>query len=227
MKKIIALILIAVTALSLLAGCKKTVEGVDEVNECYARSYPHKIYVKSTQQVGTAVPLVSETTIARGTVGASFVAIKKAELESYRSIEEGSGDQVLGNVKRDVSETWYKEGSGTTVDKGASWDEAGENFFPAKGALATFELNTELMENVEFKDGRLNFTVANSNAKAFFGDGMAIAENIKVSIATAGGVVTEVVISWTEPKNNATGVDMTAVEIVTTYTYDQQRITLE
>ena len=223
MKKIIALTLILATVAVLFTGCASS-KGVKAINECYERSYPHKIYVKSTQQTDEQT-LFSETTLTRGTVGSSFVAKKVAVLESYRSVEDGSGDNVYGPIAVDKTEIWYKEGQGTSTDKGANWDAAGENFFPKKGEIA-IEFKESLMKNSTYEGGVLSFTVEKKNTKEFFGNNTTITEDVKVEIVTAGGVVTQVKMSWVEPANAATGVGMTTVEIEATYIYDQQNITL-
>ena len=224
MKKIIAFSLMIVTVLSLLAGCKKSTKGVSEVNDCYARSYPHKIVVETTQQFGSKT-LASTTEVTRGIVGSDFVAKKKVSQERLRSIEDGSGVDVYGPVETINEEYWYREGKGLSSDKGKTWIEAGENFFPEKGKIA-INLNTDLMDDISYANGTLSFTVAKSNTKAFFGEGAAITEPVSVKIYTAGGVVTSVEMSWVEPENTVTGVEMTTVKVKSEYIYDQQNITL-
>lgn len=226
MKKIISLVLLAVTAVLLLVGCSKSNEKeIDKIRECYDRSYPHKIVVESTQQFG-AQSLVSTTELTRGSIGSDFVAKKKSNLEQLRSIEDGSGVDVYTYVETVREELWFRVGVGVSADKGKTWDAEGENFFPDKGAFA-LNLDGELMEDVEYDDGNMSFTVPKDKTKAFFGEGTAITEDAKVKITTGGGFITEITISWVKPENMATGVEMTTVNIKAVYIYDQQNITFD
>ena len=224
MKKIIAFTLVLVTALSVLIGCAGN-KGIDEINECYARSYPHKIVVESTQQFGSK-SLFSITEIVRGKVGADEVSKKVSSLERLRSIEDGSGVDVYGPIETVKEEIWYRDGKGISFDKGNSWDETGVNFFPEKGGIA-IDLKEDLMDDVNYEDGKLSFTVAKNNTKAFFGNNTTITEKVTVEIITGGGFVTEVKMSWVEPENTLTGVEMTNVSIKAQYIYDQQNISLD
>lgn len=226
MKKIISLALLLVTAVMLLAGCKAAAKkDIDKIKECYDRSYPHKIVVESTQQFG-AQSLLSTTELTRGTIGADFVAKKKINLEQLRSIEDGSGVDVYTYVETIKEEHWFRVGVGVSSDKGTTWDPEAENFFPDKGAFA-LNLDVSLMDDVEYDDGVMTFTVTKDNTKSFFGPDTTITEDAKVEIHTGGGFVTSVLVSWVKPENMATGVEMTTVTIKADYFYDQQNITFD
>lgn len=226
MKKIISLALLLVTTVLLLAGCKlASKKDIDKINECYNRSYPHKIVVESTQQFG-AQSLLSTTELTRGTIGADFVAKKKSNLEQLRSVEDGSGVDVYTYVETVREELWFRVGVGVSSDKGTTWDAEGENFFPDKGAFA-LNLDVSLMDDIDYEDGVMTFTVEKENTKSFFGPETSITEDAKVEIHTGGGFVTSVIVSWVKPENMATGVEMTTVSIKADYYYDQQNITFD
>lgn len=226
MKKIISLALLLVTAVLLLAGCKMaSKKDIDKIKECYNRSYPHKIVVESTQQFG-AQSLLSTTEFTRGTIGPDFVAKKKVNLEQLRSVEDGSGYDVYTYVETIKEEQWFRAGVGVSSDKGTTWDAEAENFFPDKGAFA-LNLDASLMDDINYEDGVMTFTVKKENTKSFFGPETAISEDAKVEIHTGGGVVTSVLVSWVKPENMATGVEMTTVSIRADYFYDQQNITFD
>ena len=229
MKKIIAFLLIAVLAVSLLASCDMVAgsgkSDIETVSACYARSYPHKIVVESTQQVASQ-NLVSVTEIVRGMIGTDFVAKAIVNGEQLRSVEDGSGKKVYGHVETLKSETWFRVGKGTSEDKGETWDAEGVNFFPEKGAMA-LDLNADLMADVKFENGTLTFKVLKANTEAFFGEGVAVDADVSVALATAGGVVNRVTMDWVEEANLATGVDLMTVRIVADYIYDQQRVSMD
>ena len=226
MKKIISLLLLLTTAALLLVGCVGGSEkDIEKVNACYERSYPHKIVVSSTQQYGSQI-LTGKTELVRGTIGSDFVAKKKVELEQLRSIEDGSGVDVFGPIEKIKEELWFRVGVGVSSDKGETWDAEGENFFPDKGAFA-LNLDADLMEDVVYEDDKMTFKVLKANTKAFFGEDTAITEDAVVTIKMGGGLITQVSVTWVEPENYATGVELTTVSIVAEYIYDQQNITFD
>lgn len=225
MKRIISLLLLLATVAMLFASCSRASKDIDKIKECYDRSYPHKIVVTSTQQFG-AQSLLSTTEMVRGTIGSDFVAKQKTTREQLRSIEAGSGIDVYGPIETIKEEVWFRVGLGTTTDKGANWDEAGENFFPDKGVIA-LNLDTDLMDDVVYEDDKMTFKVAKANTKAFFGQNTSITEDVSVVIYTGGGFVTGVEVTWVKPENYATGVEMTTVNIKAEYIYDQQNVTFD
>ena len=226
MKKIISLLLLLATATMLLAGCKRaSKKDIEKVNECYNRSYPHKIVVESTQQFG-AQSLVSTTELTRGMIGVDFVAKEKVSREQLRSVEDGSGTDVLPYVETVREERWFRVGVGVSTDKGQTWDAAAENFFPSKGVFA-LNLDSSLMDDVKYNNGTLTFTVTKDNVKNFFGAGFGVIEDVKVEIRTGGGFVTSVLISWVEAQNLSTGVEMVSATIKADYYYDQQKISFD
>ena len=226
MKKIISLALLLVTAVLLLAGCKAaSKKDIDKIKECYDRSYPHKIVVESTQQFG-AQSLLSTTELTRGSIGSDFVAKKKINHEQLRSIEDGSGIDIYPYIETIRGEEWFRVGMGVSSDKGATWDAEAENFFPDKGAFA-LNLDSSFMDDIDYNDGVMTFTVTKENTKSFFGADTSITEDAKVEIRTGGGFVTSVIVSWVEPANMATGVEMMTVTVKADYFYDQQNITFD
>lgn len=225
MKRIIALLLVAVMSLAFLAGCQTTpVEKIDEIKSCYANSYPHKIVVESTQQFGNQT-LISTTTLMRGAIGNEFAAKMIVDGEQLRSIEDGSGTVVYGHVEELEGEYWYRTGKGLCSD-GSNWDDEGENFFPDKGEIA-LNLDPALMTNPVYEGNTLSFTVSKANSAKFFGEDGKIDADATVRVTTGGGFVTNVVVSWSIPANFSTGVDTMNVTIESVYIYDQQRISFD
>ena len=221
MKKIIAVITLALLSLSLLAGCAASV-GVDYVNECYDRSYPYKIVVSSTQQFGSTT-LECKTELVRGLIGSDFVAKKIIDGEQMRPIDEGSGKQVYDYVKVTREEIWFRASEGVSYDKGKSWDTSGVNIFPDKGQIS-LGLEARYLRNAVYEDGVFEFTVAANDTEAVFGKAGKVDADVRGRIETAGGVVTSVELSWVEAANFRTGVDTMTVTMVAEYVYDQQNV---
>lgn len=232
MKKIIALILLAVLSVSLLTGCSifggNSKTEIEWVLDCYARSYPHLIRVESTQQFG-ANTLNSETVIVRGSVAGDFVACMTVDGEQMRSIQDGSGKTVYGPIEELDSETWFRMNVGTSTDK-VNWDPEGTNFFPAQGSFA-LPIDADYLKNVKYEggpnDGTLSFTVEKGDTAKFFGEDGKVDTDVSVEIVTGGGNVTSVKITWTVPANTAAGVEIMNVTIKTQYDYTQQKISLD
>lgn len=229
MKRIIALILVALLSLSFLVSCGTSVQNIDAVLECYSRSYPHKITIESSQQFGSQT-LLNTTVYIRGAVGSDFAAKKIVSGEAMRSIEDGSGKKVYGPIEEFDEELWYRNSKGLSDNKGKSWDENGTNFFPTQGSFA-LNLEPALLSNSAYTgdsaNGKLTFVVRSANTERFFGEGGHVDTDVSVSITTAGGMVSEVVISWVIPANLVTGVDTLTVNIKSVYEYDQQRISFD
>ena len=230
MKKIIALLLLAVLSVSLLAGCTggSAETEIEWVLDCYERSYPHLIRVESTQQFGATV-LTGETVIARGSVGGDFVAYMTVDGEQMRSIQDGSGKVVYGPVEDLESETWFRMNYGTSTDK-VNWDPEGTNFFPKQGSFA-LPLEADYLKNAKYvgtqNDGTLTFTVGKDDTAKFFGEDGKVDSDVNVEITTGGGNVTAVKITWTIPANTSAGVELMNVTIKTQYDYTQQKISLD
>ena len=222
MKKIIAVITLALLSLSILVGCAASV-GVDYVNECYARSYPYRIEVSSVQQVG-GTTLECKTVMVRGLIGSDFVAKKIVDGEEMRSLEEGSGKQVYDYVKVSKEETWFRASEGVSYDKGKTWDVAGENFFPDKGKLS-LGLESRYLKDAVYEDGIMDFVISAADTEAVFGASGKVDSDVRGRIETAGGFVTSVEFSWVEAANFKTGVDTMTVTIKADYIYDQQNVT--
>ena len=225
MKRILAFLLVAVMALTLLASCAE--DGVSQVAKYYENSAPNKIVAVSTQQFGSHL-IDMTTTITKGYVNAKDAATKTVVGKRMRSLEEGSGDTVHAYIEDIDTTEWYVDGMGVSTDKGYTWDAYGETFVPEAGLIA-INLDKALLEEVSYVDNTLEFKVAKDNVAAVFSDSIEdMTGDVECKIYDDGAVVTGITVTWTLPADadeNFIGEDM-EISIVVTYTYDLERLNI-
>lgn len=219
MKKIVALLLVVILAVSLV-GCTGSKEAIEKVTKCYSVSYPDKIVVVSTQAFGNEI-LENTTIITHGKVDGVNAATMTVKGEQMRTVESGSGMIVYGPIEELNITKWYKEGVGVSEDLGTTWDSDAESFVPESISI---ELRESAMSDIVYEDNKLTFTVAADKTADFFGEGAAVGAKVTVEIVTDGAVVTNVTMSWVLPVNTDTGVEQTTVTVKTSYYYDIQLI---
>lgn len=222
MKKIISALLTLVLALGVLTSCNGGVADLSAFDACYASSDPDKIVVVSTQAFDT-MALENRTVITKGKIGDIDAATMTVKGEKMRSVEDGSGQLVLGPVEEIDITKWYRSDMGVSEDKGETWDAKAASFVPEKGDLA-LKLDPTVLENVVIDGNKLTFVVKPENSAKVFGNLEGIESDINVEILTDGAVVTNVRVSWVVPYNGATSVEKTTVTINTTYYYDLQQL---
>lgn len=233
MKKILAFLMVAVLAFSVLAmvGCGETEtneptkeEILNSVSVMYSASQPKMTVGTTTQSFGDTV-LVSSYTLKVGYVGGKRAAVRETVEQEMRTVKESDDSKiVLSPVKETTEKREYIEGEGVRIN-GGSWRKNEDSIIPERGHIA-LNLDPALIENVSFANNTLTFTVDWTNASAVLGvEG--VYSDLTVMIATDGTVIMGISIEYVVPADDELFVEETTVSIVAEYTYDNQSITIE
>lgn len=226
MKKIIALLLIAVLCVGVMASCKKEeISVVDQVGAMYNNSEPTKIVAQTAMQFGDKT-LNSSYVLTVGYVDGKVAATYESSEDVMNDVASGSGEQIVGPIGTKTETMWYLEGKGVSVNKANKWDSSAESFIPEKGAVA-ITLSSELIKDYTYEDNKLSFTVAAADTAKVFGEDLAVDADVFVEIVNDGAVVTSIALSYTLAANEAENVQQTSVTITVDYTYDLEQISFK
>ena len=239
MKKIFALLLIAVLALSLFVSCgddpAPTPDGgatednrtdVEKVAAMYANSQPTKVVATTTQTFGNKT-LTGSYTLTVGTVDGVEAANYVAEYEQMRDVNSGATINIYGPIEAKTEQLDYRKGWGVRSGGfGNKWDKNAESFVPEKGAIA-LNLVEENLTDVKYENNKLTFKVTKDKTAAVLGEENALNVDVLIEIVNDGASIIGVTISYVLPADSANNVEETVITISAVYTYDLERITIE
>ena len=225
MKKFIALTLVLALSLFALVGCSS---GIEDVKHAYSNSAPKQIVVVSNYAFGTNLVSMT-TTIVEGVLSTGEAAGYKTVVgERFRSLEEGSGNEIVDYIENVDTTEWYRASLGTSSDKGKTWNSEGVSLLPAVGLIA-INLDESLLTNMKYSGEEFSFTVKAENAKAVFSDELEnLTSDIDCTITIAGAQVTGITVEWVIPASESGAIEEDIeVSIKATYGYDIQPVTLK
>ncbi len=234
MKKILSLILILVCAFALFScggddDDKPDFTTIEDLNKMYNAIAPSRVDTVATQTFGKYT-LTSTSTLKTGVAVDGFsVTLYTYSKQQMRTVEDGSGVDVLKPIETVTGEWVYHEDKGYR-ENGGDWDATGVNFTPETGAIAlnmTEETVKDYLADEETKT--ITFTVAAENIEAVFGVAFVDleTEEISVTITHSGADITSVSIAYTiiNPENDEH--PEIAVTLTASYAYDSQEITID
>ncbi len=239
MKKIIALIMIAVSLLSVVS-CKNNNGDSQNSNATlamfesyFASSVPTKA-VTSIRYSYPGMEATGEITLETGTVDGKTATKLTRKVDKLRDLE----DLNLRPFKNTTQNKWYLEGSGVSENKGRTWNAEGKNFAPVEGSIS-LDLKEEYFDEITYKEetGVLTLKVSADNAKkvlAKFVDANAEFDyDTVITVIAAGGRIASVKIEYTieEDEFGDIGSEVVIEEakmvIKTNYSYDIQSISFD
>ena len=223
MKKIIALLLVVCSCLSVLVSCGSN--DVDSVGAMFKNSQPTKVVATTTQTFEGRV-LESEYTLTVGLIDGKSAAIYEGTEDKMRDVESGSGEEIVGPIETVVTKLWYHEPRGVcdATQTPYKWDKNVESFVPEKGAVA-LNISSKYIKDYTYADKTLTFTVSKEDSEAVFGEALNAAAN--VVIVNDGAVVTYVEISYVAPADSSKNLPEQTIVIKVEYTYDLETITFQ
>ena len=240
MKKIIALLLIAVLSLSLLVSCgdepdptptpdggdQPTLTNVEKVAAMYANSKPTKVVATTTQTFGNKT-LTGSYTLTVGTVDGVEAANYVANYEQMRDVNSGATINIYGPIEAVSEQLDYRKGWGVrSGGPGNRWDKNADSFVPEKGSIA-LNLVDEILTDVVYENNKLPFKVTKDKTALVLGEANALSVDVLVEIIDDGASITGVSISYVLPADSANNVEETVINISAVYTYDLERITIQ
>ena len=239
MKKIIALIL-ALVCVFALAACgedpvpEKTPEeiAIEATLACYALSAPTKVVTKTSRDFDGYYELKGEYILVTGKIDGKLATVKTYTQDVFRTIDAGSGTDILEPIYQIEGSEEYLEGKGYRTN-GGKWAEDGLNFAPTAGSLG-IAITTANITEIKYTESKYNnvlsFTVPEENVDAVFGvdeDGNSFFDHesdIKVTVTNNGAVITGIVIEYQiEADDEYPGQN---VSIITDYSYELETVTL-
>lgn len=239
MKKIIALIL-ALACVFALAACGKDPEPEKSAEEiaieatlvCYAASAPTKVVTKTSRDFDGYYKLDGEYVLVTGKIDGKIATVRTYVQDMLRTIEEGSGADIMENIYQVKGSEEYLEDKGFRTNGGA-WMEDGLNFAPTAGSLA-ISITKNNITDITYTESKYNnvlsFTVPEDKVDEVFGvdeEGDSFFDHesdIKVVITNNGAVITGITIEYAiEADDEYPGQQ---VSIITNYTYELEAVTL-
>ena len=225
MKKIIALLMIL--ALTFLATACGDGEGdpdyVSEINTMYSVSIPTKS-VSVVKYEFASYTLTDKTTVVSGKVdGTLAAAVMTEETQRLRTVEDGSGVEVVDFIETVTTVTEYLEGKGTRVTGKKKWDAEGQNFAFTQGSIA-LGITSDNVKDVKKVDNTYTFIVTPDNTEAVFGE--AIPSTVEVTVIHDGASVVGLKLSYVVAANNEASTPETTVTVDIVYSYDIEKITI-
>ena len=240
MKKIIALIL-ALACIFALVACGKDPEPDEKTPEekaieatlaCYAASAPTKIVTKTSRDFDGYYSLDGEYILVTGKIDGKIATVRTYTQDMLRTIEAGSGADVLENIYQLTGSEEYLEDKGSRTN-GGKWDEDGLNFAPTAGSLG-INITKDNITDITYTEAKYNnvltFTVPEEKVDDVFGvdeDEYSFFDHesdITVTITNNGAVITSITIEYAiEADDEYPG---QAVSIITNYTYELETVTL-
>lgn len=240
MKKIIALLLALACSFALFACGEEEVvtNGVLDTISYYENSQPTRVETVTSQIIldddgeSTVEVLNGNYLLVTGKINGKIATVKTYTQDILRSIEEGSGNEVLPPKTTVSGSEEYLEDYGYRMD-GGNWDPNGYNFSPAMGAIkiGITEANVGAYTYDEAKyNNTLTFTVANDKIGEVFGlddEGEPVIyadSDVSVVITNNGSVVTSITLSYSVDADG----DYPArnVTVSVTYGYAVEEVTL-
>lgn len=236
MKKIIALLLLICTLVTIVSCGNKQDENLKKFDDMFASSAPTRAETVVKQKFNNSPELTSVFTLTTGTVDGKTASILVRQVETLNKVDSSNTNYI----KTDVSTNWYYEGMGTSTDKGASWNPDGKNFAPKPGTLS-MNLKDEYMEKIEYSSDSSSETivlrVSAENSAKVLANFIESAEDFhyetRITVVAAGERVSSVTIKYIIDEHmigedeNAIEISDTEVTITVNYSYDIQAITFE
>lgn len=247
MKKIIALLL-AVCCLFAVVACRDdktpdvevdTVQvKVDEISLLFDTLVPTQS-VTTTKLTFGVVTLETVETLVTGTVDGADASVLTVVNETLSDVK-GGGSLIIKNTEN----RWFVDGRGVSVNKGKTWDAEGTDFAPTPGSIK-LNLAKEYLATKEYDEQTqtLTVTVAKDNVANVLGSftpETATESDVTIAIATAGGRIVSIEVSYVVPEKTITyapdpdfpedteKMQVPDVQVVVRaeYTYDYQLITM-
>ena len=225
MKKIIALLMVLVLAFAMV-GCGEDDGGTDyvaEINTMYSVSLPTKS-VSVVKYQFASYTLTDKTTLVSGKVdGTLAAAVLTKETQRLRTVEEGSGVEILDFIVTDVHVTEYLEGKGTRENRKGRWNADGENFAFTSGSIA-IGITNDNVSDVKKVGNTYTFIVTPDNTAAVFGE--AIPSTVEVTVTHDGASIVGLKLSYVVAANAESNTPETTVTVDIVYSYDIEKINI-
>lgn len=222
MKKIIALILALASSLALFS-CNETKDTIKNVNKMYKAMVPTKIVTETTQDIGSYV-LTGEYAITIGSVDGKDATTLFYNYQKLRSVEDGSGNTVKLPWEDVTLTKEYLEDKGVR-ENGGKWQADGEDFAPTIDDIA-MSFDEKLLKDVvaDAATRTVTFIVPKDNTAAVFGDELAPAADVTVTIVHDGAAIMSFTMTYTVPAESKFPDIVTTIKTV--YSYEPQEITV-
>jgi len=235
MKKIVVFVLVMALCVPALFSCAlidKVFGGVTggplaDVSEMYKASSPTKVVTTTKQTVG-GLELNCSYELVTGYVDNKPASVYTVVNEEIRSVEDGgSNEEVKDMIKRTTKKTEAIEGIGSRTN-GGEWDPNGSILSINRGRMA-LNLDKDCVENVNYKDHTLTFTVSAENAGVVLGEAYSkdITGNVEVTIVDDGAVVASIELHYFLKGDESINLVDSEMNVKVLYTYDLERITIE
>ncbi len=224
MKKIIALILVLASSFALFS-CGESTDAIKKVNKMYKAILPTKIVTETTQDIGPHV-LTGEYVLTTGTIDGRAVSTLYYNYQKLRSIPDGAGDTEELPWENVILTKEYHADKGVR-ENGGKWQSDGYDFAPTIDDIAfKFEAKhvTDVVNDEATKT--ITFTVPMDNTVKVFGEDMAPAADVAVTITHDGAAIMSMTMSYTVPNPNK-NYSKIVTTIKTLYYYEIQEITIE
>ena len=221
MKKIIALALV-LSCIFVLASCGGSNE-VDDVAAMYLNSKPTGVVVNTTQSFADH-ELKGEYRLLTGFYNGKEAAVYTETYQKMLSVEEGATDKIVESIETFTNKYEYLEGSGVRTNGGV-WDIEAESFAPDKGAIA-LNLASKYVAQYTYDNHKLACVVLAKNTAAVLGLDENLEADVIIEVVDDGACVNSVIITYTIPEDEKSGVAETLVIISATYTYDLEQVVI-
>ena len=223
MKKLIAIILVLASSLALFS-CGESKDTIKKVNKMYKAILPTKIVTETTQDMGSQV-LTGEYVLTTGTGDGKAVSTLYYNYQKLRSIEDGSGSTEELPWEEITLTKEYHEDKGLRID-GGKWQKDGNDFAPTIDDIA-LDISAKDVEDVseDAATKTITFIVPKDNTADVFGEDMAPAADVSVTITHDGAAVMSMTITYTVQSDNKDHPEIVTT-IKTVYSYEPQEITI-
>lgn len=178
----------------------KIAAAIAVVNGMYANSQPTSISTESTQTIAAATLKSNSKLIVGNAQGGKDVAVYTSMTQSLRTVENGSGNVVVGGVQTTYTRTEYLDGkikTGSAEKKDAivlgQWTDSDKSLIPAKGSIA-INITADTVKDCTWNDGTLAFIVEAANTQSVFG--YKLGADVDVKVHTNGAFVTGIEYSF-------------------------------
>jgi len=224
MKKIIALILVLASSFALFS-CGEAKDAIKKVNKMYKAMTPTKIVTETTQDIGSHV-LTGEYVITTGTVDGKSASTLYYNYQKLRSVEDGSGKTEEEPWETVTLTKEYHEDKGLRENDG-KWDISGEDFAPTVDGIAMKFEAKHVKDVVDDAQNRtITFVVPADKTADVFGDDMAPAADVTVTITHDGAAIMSLTMNYTVPAASKNYPEIVTT-IKTVYSYEPQKITIK
>ena len=213
------------------------VSDVQAVAKMYEVSQPTKV-VAITKQVliDGILELNCSYEMVTGYIDGLSAYVYKSSVEGVRSVEDGGRNDEVKPIK-ETSHTLeeYIEGTGvrvTTVKENeefsGGFDKLAETKAIGKGKMA-INLKDKYVEDVEYSDGTLSFTIPEKYVSSVLGKTYAkyISGDVKAVITNDGAQITSIELVYTISGSSSNNVSSSEMYVKVDYSYDIEKITIE